>query len=128
MSSDGCEQRAYYSTGLGTKFGEQIRGGMFGRGINTAITSAYEWLVDNYEADDEIFIMGFSRGAYTARSLSGLVSKCGLLRSGAPLGVNQLYTRYRDSKAKTIRTLVDERNAGRTDFVLEEARTQQQST
>jgi uncharacterized protein (DUF2235 family) len=94
-SSDGCEQRAYYSTGLGTKFSEKIRGGMFGRGIDTAITSAYEWLMDNYEPDDEIFIFGFSRGAYTARSLSGFISICGLLRRGAPLGVNQLYKRYR---------------------------------
>ena len=41
---------------------------MFGSGIDTAITSAYEWLIENYEPDDEIFIFGFSRGAYTARS------------------------------------------------------------
>ena len=62
-SSDGCEQRAYYSTGLGTKFGERIRGGMFDAGIDTAITSAYEWLMENYQPGDEIFIFGFSRGA-----------------------------------------------------------------
>jgi uncharacterized protein (DUF2235 family) len=109
-SSDGREQRAYYSTGLGTKFGEHIRGGMFGRGIDTAITSAYEWLVENYDPDDEIFIFGFSGGAYTARSLSGFVSKCGLLKRGSPLGVNQLYKRYRrlDAEAKTIRILIAE--------------------
>lgn len=106
VGTDGLEQRAYYSTGLGTKFGEKLRGGMFGSGIDTAITSAYEWLVENYEPDDEIFIFGFSRGAYTARSLSGLVSKCGLLRRGAPLGVNQLFRRYRRSGAKTIRELL----------------------
>jgi uncharacterized protein (DUF2235 family) len=111
VSSDGSEQRAFYSTGLGTKFGERIRGGMFGRGIDTAITGAYEWLVDNYERDDEIFIFGFSRGAYTARSLSGFVSKCGLLERGAPLGVNQLYRRYRQPKAKTVRTLKQEQRA-----------------
>src|ERR1035438_2508622 len=40
-------------------------------------------------------VFGFSRGAYTARSLSGFISKCGLLQRGAPLGVNQLYKRYR---------------------------------
>ena len=68
-SADGCEQLAYYSTGLGTKFGEKISGGLFGAGIDTAITSAYEWLIDNYMPNDEIFIFGFSRGAYTARSL-----------------------------------------------------------
>jgi uncharacterized protein (DUF2235 family) len=110
--ADGLEQRAYYSTGLGTKFGERIRGGMFGRGIDTAITGAYEWLVDNYETDDEIFIFGFSRGAYTARSLSGFVSKCGLLRRGAPLGVNQLYKRYRRENMKTIRELMAADKAG----------------
>jgi uncharacterized protein (DUF2235 family) len=121
MSMDGCEQRAYYSTGLGTKFGEKIRGGMFGTGIDTAITSAYEWLIDNYEPGDEIFIFGFSRGAYTARSLSGFVSKCGLLESGAPLGVNQLFKRYQRSGAKTIRELIAEQNSGgKTDFSFEE--------
>jgi uncharacterized protein (DUF2235 family) len=119
-SSDGREQRAYYSTGLGTKFGEKIRGGMFGRGIDTAITSAYEWLMDNYEPDDEIFIFGFSRGAYTSRSLSGFISICGLLRRGAPLGVNQLYTRYRRDDETTIRDLFDQQAAGRTDFSPEE--------
>jgi uncharacterized protein (DUF2235 family) len=120
-SSDGCEQRAFYSTGLGTKFGERVRGGMFGRGINTAITGAYEWLVNNYEPNDEIFIFGFSRGAYTARSLSGFVSKCGLLERGAPIGVNQLYMRYRNKGAKTIRTLIEEGQMEAARFNIEEA-------
>jgi uncharacterized protein (DUF2235 family) len=119
--SDGCEQRAYYSTGLGTKFGEKVRGGMFGTGIDTAITSAYEWLMENYQPGDEIFIFGFSRGAYTARSLSGFVSKCGLLQSGAPLGVNQLFKRYRRSGQKTIRELISAQHDGKTDFSFEEA-------
>ena len=119
-SSDGCEQRAYYSTGLGTKFGEKIRGGMFGRGIDTAITSAYEWLMENYEPDDEIFIFGFSRGAYTARSLSGFISICGLLQRGAPLGVNQLYKRHRRDDETSIRDLIEQQAAGRTDFPREE--------
>ena len=120
IGSDGSEQRAYYSTGLGTKFGEKIRGGMFGAGIDTAITSAYEWLMENYQPEDEIFIFGFSRGAYTARSLSGFVSKCGLLQSGAPLGVNQLYKRYRRPQQRTIRELVAAQSDGKTDFSFEE--------
>jgi uncharacterized protein (DUF2235 family) len=118
-SADGCEQRAYYSTGLGTKFGEKVRGGMFGSGIDTAITSAYEWLMQNYAPGDEIFIFGFSRGAYTARSLSGFVSKCGLLRHGAPLGVKQLFTRYRRSGAKTVRALIAGERGG-DEFRFEE--------
>jgi uncharacterized protein (DUF2235 family) len=120
-SADGCEQRAFYSTGLGTKFGEKISGGLFGAGIDTAITSAYEWLIDNYMPGDEIFIFGFSRGAYTARSLSGFISKCGLLQSGAPLGVNQLFTRYRRAGQRTIRDLIAAQADGQTaDFSFEE--------
>lgn len=63
---------------------------MFGYGLNDEIIRAYEWLIDHYNIGDELFIFGFSRGAYTARSLSGLISKCGLLIAGASLSVNQL--------------------------------------
>ncbi len=119
-SADGCAQRAYYSTGLGTKFGEKISGGMFGAGIDTAITSAYEWLMEHYTPGDDIFIFGFSRGAYTARSLSGFVLKCGLLQSGAPLGVNQLFMRYRRRNQRTIWELLDAQGQGQTDFSFEE--------
>src|SRR5436309_7692528 len=93
----GLEQISYYSVGVGTAFGERLCGGMFGYGLNDEIIRAYEWLIDHYNVGDELFIFGFSRGAYTARSLSGLISKCGLLAAGAPLSVNQLYARYRVS-------------------------------
>jgi uncharacterized protein (DUF2235 family) len=118
---DGLEQISYYSVGVGTAFGERLRGGMFGYGLNDEIIRAYEWLIDHYNVGDELFIFGFSRGAYTARSLSGLISKCGLLAPGAPLSVNQLYARYRRAgAAMTIRELIQEQNAGKTDFSLEE--------
>lgn len=119
--ADGVEQLAYYSTGVGTAFGERARGGMFGYGLNDEIIRAYEWLIDHYNPDDALFIFGFSRGAYTARSLSGLISKCGLLVAGAPLSVNQLYARYRrGGSAATIRELLDQQRGGKTDFALEE--------
>lgn len=120
-SADGLTQCVYYNTGVGTRFGEKVRGGMLGYGLNENIIEAYEWLIENYNSGDEIFIFGFSRGAYTARSLSGLISKCGLLMPGAPLSDNQLYARYRRaSAARTIRTLQSEQKAGQTDFDLEE--------
>src|SRR5262249_44954213 len=76
---------------------------------------AYEWLIDHYEPGDELFIFGFSRGAYTARSLSGLISKCGLLVPGAPLSVNQLYPQYRQgSKPSSIRELIEAKEAEKT--------------
>ena len=104
---DGLEQISYYSVGVGTAFGERLRGG-------GEIIRAYEWLIDHYNFGDELFIFGFSRGAYTARSLSGLISKCGLLAAGAPLSVNQLYARYRRARvAMTIGELIQEQSAGR---------------
>jgi len=91
----GLPQISYYHKGVGTTFGSRLRGGMFGYGLNDEIIRAYEWLIDNYNPGDELFIFGFSRGAYTARSLSGLISKCGLITIGAPLSVAQLYAQWR---------------------------------
>jgi uncharacterized protein (DUF2235 family) len=118
---DGVEQLSYYSTGVGTEFGERVRGGMFGYGLNDEIIRAYEWLIDKYNIGDELFIFGFSRGAYTARSLSGFISKCGLLTAGAPLSVDQLYNRYRRASAvRTIRDLLVEQKEGKSELPLEE--------
>jgi uncharacterized protein (DUF2235 family) len=80
-----------------------VRGGVAGYGIDDEIIHAYTWLIENFDNGDEIFIFGFSRGAYTARSLSGLISKCGILKLGAPLSIEQLYARYRLYDAPTIR-------------------------
>jgi uncharacterized protein (DUF2235 family) len=121
VSGDELQQLIYYHKGVGTTYGSRLSGGMLGHGLNEEIIRAYEWLIDNYNPGDELFIFGFSRGAYTARSLSGLVGKCGLLLSGAPLSVKQLYERYRRASAvKTIRTLHEEQEGGKTDFLLEE--------
>jgi uncharacterized protein (DUF2235 family) len=108
---EGVEQLSYYHVGVGNAFGERFRGGTLGYGLNDEIIRAYEWLIDHYNPGDELFIFGFSRGAYTARSLSGLISKCGLLAPGAPLSVNQLYARYRRASVpNTIREQLQHSN------------------
>lgn len=99
------EQLVYYSAGVGTQKGEQLTGGMFGIGINEEVVTAYQWLVEHYEADAQMFIFGFSRGAFTARSLAGFISKCGLLKPGAPISMKQLYARYRQGTVKSVREL-----------------------
>jgi uncharacterized protein (DUF2235 family) len=96
------EQLVYYSAGVGTQQGEQLSGGMFGIGIDDEVTSAYEWLVENYEEGAELFIFGFSRGAFTARSLAGFISKCGLLKPGSPVSLKQMFERYRKGTAISI--------------------------
>lgn len=51
-----------------------------GYGLDDNVLNSYEFLVENYEDGDEIFLFGFSRGAYTVRVLAGLIHKMGLLR------------------------------------------------
>jgi uncharacterized protein (DUF2235 family) len=115
---DADDQLVYYGQGVGTKFGEQLRGGTMGYGLDHEILDAYSWLVRRFESGDEIFIFGFSRGAYAARSLSGLIAKCGVLVPGAPLSIEQLYARYRRYSDKTINNLLATADAA--DLSLEE--------
>ncbi|CAA2137656.1 DUF2235 domain-containing protein [Methylobacterium bullatum] len=104
--TDGVSQVVYYSRGVGTTPTEKVRGGVLGVGIDRNVARAYEWLVETYEPGDQIFIFGFSRGAYTARSLAGFIALCGLLKPGAPLGTGQLFDRYRrGDETRTIRWL-----------------------
>lgn len=106
LTAETADQRIFYSQGVGTQRGESVRGGVMGYGIDAEIIDAYTWLIQNFDDSDEIFIFGFSRGAYTARSLSGLICKCGVLKLGAPLSIEQLYARHRLYDSTTIRTLL----------------------
>jgi uncharacterized protein (DUF2235 family) len=100
LDTDTVTQLKFYLEGVGTGPLDKITGGGFGFGLETNVRAAYNWLVQNFEdatplkAADEIYIFGFSRGAFTARSLIGFISTCGLLRRGAPLTVKQLWQNY----------------------------------
>ena len=88
-------QLVHYDAGVGTGLLDSVSGGAFGLGLSENVREAYDFLVENYHDGDEIYIFGFSRGAFTARSLVGLISKCGLLRRGAPLPPEELWEGYR---------------------------------
>jgi len=86
-------QVAYYHPGVGTmgaknalteagKVWTEIRGLAFGYGLSDNIADAYTFLMNEFHPTDRIFIFGFSRGAYTARALCGMLTMFGLLRSG----------------------------------------------
>jgi uncharacterized protein (DUF2235 family) len=94
-NDDGARQVIYYDQGVGTRFGEYFRGGIFGYGLDRNLQAAYRWLIETYTPGDDIFVFGFSRGAFTARSLTGLIARCGLLQPGAPLSLEEVYARYR---------------------------------
>lgn len=101
-------QLVFYGAGVGTSFGEKLRGGVFGYGIDDVVAQAYLWLMENYRDNDNIFIFGFSRGAYTARSLAGLISRCGVIKLGAPISIQQLYARYQQGNhVRTVHQLCE---------------------
>ncbi|WP_377298043.1 DUF2235 domain-containing protein [Rhizobium sp. SGZ-381] len=79
--TDGAEQRVYYHPGVGTdgSWWNRVVGGGLGEGLDRNIMSAYAWLCRNYQREARIWLFGFSRGAYTARSLGGMISRCGLI-------------------------------------------------
>ncbi|WP_239024865.1 DUF2235 domain-containing protein [Sphingomonas corticis] len=99
------EQCRYYDRGVGTAMFERLRGGMLGYGLSRDVVDAYSWLLKRYEDGDEIYIVGFSRGAYTARSLAGMIARCGLLRPGARLTPKELFKRYQRSDVRPIHEL-----------------------
>ena len=72
----------FYDSGVGTNFGTRLLGGLLGVGLSENIKDCYEFIVKNYRAGDRLFLFGFSRGAYTARSLGGFIVACGVLRDG----------------------------------------------
>src|SRR5262249_43985051 len=77
-------QIVYYDQGVGTgNVLDRVQGGAFGEGLEANINDSYRFLVANYELGDAIYLFGFSRGAYTARSIAGMIRRCGILRRDA---------------------------------------------
>ena len=100
--ADGVPQITYYDEGIGTTFLvnralERILAGAFGLGLFDKIAAAYRFLVFNYDPGDEIYIFGFSRGAFTARSLAGLIRKCGIVTRDRLDKVEEAFAFYKDN-------------------------------
>jgi uncharacterized protein (DUF2235 family) len=106
---DGRPQLVYYGIGV-----NGFLGGVFGQGLDENIRLAYEWLIENYNEGDEVFIFGFSRGAFTARSLAGLIAIDGILKAGAPIGVTELFGRYKKGDEESIWVLKEKEVSGDT--------------
>jgi uncharacterized protein (DUF2235 family) len=75
-----ADQVPYYDDGVGSDGLpiEKLAGGAFGAGLFQKIKDGYTKIAQVYEAGDEVFLFGFSRGAYTARCLAGMIAVCGL--------------------------------------------------
>ncbi len=99
-SSAGVEQVLYYHEGVGTSgWVDQFSGGAFGNGMSKNVRSLYRFLVYNFEPDDELYLFGFSRGAFTVRTLAGFMQKVGLLQKGDEYYTGEMYELYQSSTA-----------------------------
>jgi uncharacterized protein (DUF2235 family) len=99
-----AEQHPYYFAGVGsdgdmrTRIGgflNKYGGGVFGWGLNRNLSDAYVALCKVYKPGDKILIFGFSRGAYTARSLAGMIRKCGILAEPTAANARKAFRLYR---------------------------------
>ena len=99
------EQITYYLKGVGTNgWYDQKLGGLHGVGLSSNIREVYTFLVEHYEDGDKVFLFGFSRGAYTARSLAGLIFKCGIMHPSSNItsDVEHLYDAYKDRNSEKM--------------------------
>jgi len=104
IGADGVAQVPQYFEGVGSGRGttwlartlDQVGGGAFGWGLTAKIEKAYRWLAEHYRPGDEIYIFGFSRGAYTARSLGGLIRASGIPTAKNVDRIPDALKRYRD--------------------------------
>lgn len=95
-AAGGDAQFVYYDEGVGTgNRVDRIVGGTFGVGLDTNVQQAYRFLALNFEPGDRIAMFGFSRGAFTVRSLAGLVNLVGLLHKGDLDQMTRVWEYYR---------------------------------
>ena len=111
ISSD---QVAYYHPGVGTmgdpnqqhRIGREwsrIKGLAFGAGFKANVLDAYRYLMETYNDGDRVYLIGFSRGAYTVRALAGLLDGYGLLCRGNEGHLPYAWRLYREQHSKSGR-------------------------
>ena len=104
------QQLVFYDPGVGNpgelpgatvwdsinRYGERLAGLAFGRGVYENMAECYQFLMSSYQPGDELYVFGFSRGAYTARSLVGLIRNCGLPDATTKTRIPEAMRLYRD--------------------------------
>lgn len=97
----GIRQLVHYEIGIATEgsLGQLTFAiGAIGFGVGDRIRGGYRFLCENYEEGDEIFLIGFSRGAFEARSLAGLIALTGISRSAGVEAIGALWDAYEQNK------------------------------
>lgn len=99
VDDKGVAQTVFYDWGIGS-YHDKIGGGGFGAGLDKNIMDGYRYIVHNYDVGDEIFLFGFSRGAYTVRCLAGLINNCSILKKEHENKITEAYTLYKNPEVK----------------------------
>jgi uncharacterized protein (DUF2235 family) len=98
-----ADQVTFYDDGVGADGNpiEMLVGGALGTGLWDKIKQGYKTIAQSYQPGDQLFLLGFSRGAYTARSLAGMIAICGLPSQNVTAGniddlTNTAFSAYRE--------------------------------
>jgi uncharacterized protein (DUF2235 family) len=113
-SVGGAVQEVRYIKGVGTGRFDRLRGGILGAGLDDDIREGYSFIAEHHRSDDDrIHLIGYSRGAFAARSLAGMIAKCGIIAE-ADLPAKAVFARYRDTNAPGLREMQDGEKPART--------------
>lgn len=106
VDAKGITQIVYYQSGVGTDGtkASQIASGALGMGLSRNMRDAYSFICHNYCEGDEIFLFGFSRGAYTARCVGGLIGFAGLIGKRDLDRFLELWKAYKEKDAGVLDT------------------------
>lgn len=129
---DPREQVAFYDAGLGTddgataltapiRFVQKLLGSVTGRGVTTNIAECYAFIINHYRRGDRIFLIGFSRGAYTVRAVADLIRLCGI-PTRTPTGPLPVFRRAIEDIAQEAVNDVLEHGAGHPRQTFEDER------
>ncbi|MCL1477225.1 DUF2235 domain-containing protein [Marinobacter sp. M3C] len=94
VAADGISQQVFYDWGIGS-YHNALIGGVTGQGLHKNILDGYRYLVQNYAPGDEVYLFGFSRGAYTVRALCGLINNCGIVARVDAARIQQAFEHYK---------------------------------
>jgi len=112
------QQIVFYDDGVGTQGFKPLRllGGAFGWGLSRNVKQLYTALARVYDPGDRIYLFGFSRGAFTARTLAGLIAECGVVcrhkcdtKEKLDAAVNRAYELHRELYPKSLTSVLSGR-------------------
>lgn len=91
-----------YFEGLGVKVGQKFTGGVFAKGLGENVIEGYQYLLDTYEDGDDVFVFGFSRGAFTATSVCAMIMRYGLVENNGSFTAQDIFDRFKKWNEATL--------------------------